>query len=283
MILIALFLPIFYTMIKIIALFYKYFYSINNNDIVWASLKNKYVLVTSASTEFSQSLCHWLSNKKINLVLIGQNEDKLIDLKSKLIQKVDVYIHPMNISNCSDFSFLDKYDIGLLINCIGDIETVPEYFIDQSIESIIDSQLKAPMCLIKTVMTMMIEKHKGFIINIAFGHCSKPTPHMSLKYAIKSTFKSWSESMYYEMMPYNVNVEYVEIGRMASDGNSIFPNIEKVSKDVVDTLGSSYFTVPSFIHLIFFIFRQILPRSVIGRLRNNLNQEMKKIHLSQNQ
>lgn len=271
-----------YVMLKIGALFFKYIYSICNNRKVWASLRNRYALVNPASTDFGELICQQLANKKINLVLIGQNEDRLIDLKSKLIHKVDVFIHPMNIANCSDFSFLDKYDIDLIINSIGDIETVAEQFIEQPIDSIIDSHLKAPMNLIKTVMTTMVNKHKGYVVNVGFGHCTRPTPHKSLKFAIKSTFKSWSESMYYEMMQYNVNVEYIEIGRMSSPECKyrILPTLDEVAKSAVNTLGSSYFTVPSFIHMIFFIFKQALPRSCVGRVSNSLNHEIKKTSLS---
>ncbi len=63
----------------------------------------------------------------------------------------------------------------------------------------------------KSIMISMVEKHKGYIVNIGLGEFGRPCPYFSLNAAIHTAFKILSESMYYEMMKYNVNVEYMEI------------------------------------------------------------------------
>lgn len=266
--------PIFYGLIRSFTLLTKYFYSLTNNEKVWKSLSGKWVLITNVNSEFEEKICFFLAQKNVKLILLGSNENKMIEIKSKISNKVEVVYHCLDIIHQKDFSFLEKYDIGLLINKICPFSCNPEYFMEQNIDFMIDAYVKAPMNLIKTVMNYMADAHSGYIVNIGFNYSIKPSPQYSFIASIKSAYKSWSESMYYEMMSYNVNVEYMEVGDMCfSDDKQFTPNIIRPSvcrtaQSVVNSLGSSYFTVPYFSHFFIYTFIFVTPRFMIGRFRN---------------
>jgi len=267
------------TSLALFSVFGKYLYSLTNNRRAWHSIRDKFVLITAATSEFGEALCMALARRGVKLVILGPFEDRLLELKSKLSTKADVLYHSVDIAHCTDFSFIEKYDIGLVINKIGDITQAPAHFIDQNIDVVLDFHLRAPLNFLKAVVTAMAEKHKGYIVNIAFGHSTRPCPYFSLSAALKCAFKSWSESMYYEMMPYNVNVEYLEIGAVhdsESKGSkpSVFrPTLETTAEWVVRTIGNSYFTVPYYVHFLQFILLKMTPKCIVGRIRCNINQE----------
>lgn len=273
-------LPVFYSFICILTNISKYLYSITNNHHVWESLHDKFVLITCATTEFGAALCAQLAEKKIKMVILGPIEDKLLDIKAKFGHSVEIFHHAVSISNCFDFTFLDKYDIGLVINTIGDIEGDPLYFMDQNIDSNVDVHVKAPLNLTKSIITSMAEKHKGYVVHIGFGSTDKPSPYFTVPTAIQRAFRSWSESMYYEMMHYNINVEYMQIGRFSkATANTKWwhfqsPSVETVAKCVINTLGSSYFTIPYLFHFIEFMIIMLIPRFLIGRVRYYKNEDV---------
>lgn len=223
-----------------------------------------------------------LARRGVKLVIIGPDEDRLIELKHRLPNKADVLYHPVDITHCTDFSFIEKYDVGLVINKIGDITQDPSHFIDQNVDVILDFNFRAPLNFLKAVITAMAEKHKGYVVNITFGHSIRPSPYYALNAAIRCAFRSWTESMYYEMMPYNVNVEYLEIGDVCDSETkgskpTIFtPMLSTIADSVVKTIGNSYFTVPYCIHFIQFMLLKLSPKCIMGRLRSNINQDKMK-------
>jgi 17beta-estradiol 17-dehydrogenase / very-long-chain 3-oxoacyl-CoA reductase len=267
--------PIFYAMIRSFTLLTKYFYSLSNNEKVWKSLSGKWVLITNVNSEFEEKLCLLLSRKNVKLLLLGPSDAKLQEIKSKFANKIEIVCHSLDLVHQKDFSFLEKYDIGLVINKICPYSTKSEYFIDQNIDYLVDSCIKAPMNLLKTIMNSMAEAHKGFVVNIGFGYSVKPSPKNSLISSIKAEYKSWTESMYYEMMPYNVNVEYMEIGTMCfSDDienkpSVLRPSVHRTARSVINSLGSSYFTVPYYSHFLLYTLIFVTPKFLVGRLRNS--------------
>lgn len=272
------------TLAQPVSLLCKHFYSISNNRNVWRSLRGKFALVTNATSDVGEALCQRLAEKGINLVITDTKEHKLTDLRTRLARKVKVVHHTVDFNDCTDFSFLEKYDIGLLINKIGFADSRPQYYIDQNIDSLIDSYMRGPFCMMKSVLTSMIEKHKGYVVNIGLAYSVKPRPHFSFMAAVRLAYRSWSESMYYEMMPFNVNVEYMDTGSIClqisnQEGPSLLrPSPDVFARSVIDSLGSSYFTVPYFPHLLEYIVTSIIPKFFIARVRCFRNEVIRRGH-----
>lgn len=282
MILILIVLPVLYFIISSLSPIGKYFYSITNNKRVWESLSDKFVLVISATSDFGAAVCAVLAKKKMKMILLDPSEDKLLELKARIGKQNNIFHHAIDLVNCTDFSFLDKYDIGLVINKIGSNASTPLHFIDQNSDQILNSELKAPLSLMKSIITSMAEKHKGYIVNVGFGPSANPSPHYALSSAIKCAFKSWSESMYYEMMPYNINVEYIEVNGLCQKDDKkhrwfcFSPTVETSALYVVKMLGSSDFTIPHIFDFIQFMVAAFIPKSILGRLKSYRNEERKR-------
>lgn len=269
-------LPILYGLVKSFSWIFKYIFSLSNNYKVWESLHGKFVVVTNATTTLGEALCSQLVEKGLKLIIIDDSEEKLISLKQRLMKKTKILYYAIDFSLCSDFSFLKKYDIGLLINLIVLKNYKPQYFINQKIDSTIDLYMRSQFHMMKTVMTSMAEKHKGYILNINFGYSIQPKPLSAFISASIAGYKSWSESMYYEMMPSNVNVEFMDLGPYCQselEKPTFFkPTPSKVAKYIASTLGSSYFTVPYYPHMIEYFFIFICPSSLVARYRSNINE-----------
>lgn len=270
------------TLVMPVSLLCKHFYSILNNRKVWESLRGKFALVTNATSDIGKALCQGLTEKGVNLVMIDTNEHKLADLRTRLTRKVKVVHYAVDIGDCTDFSFLEKYDIGLLINKIGFADSKPQYYIGQNVDSLIDSYVRGPFCMMKSVLTSMIEKHKGYVVNIGLAYSIKPRPHFSFMAAVRLAYRSWSESMYYEMMPFNVNVEYMDIGATCSQSSGraslLRPSPDILARCIIDSLGSSYFTVPYFPHLLQYIITSMVPGFFIARVRSFRNEIFTRSH-----
>lgn len=248
----------------------KYIYSCFNNDNVWHKLKDKWILVTNATTVIGVAFCNHLAARGCKLILTGTNNEALQKLKDSLEPRVKVACFALDYSTQTDFSFVEKYDIGLVINKIGFFNPDPACFVDKDIDHFIDYNLRGPLFLIKSVLTGMIDKNLGYIINVGFRYTEKPRAYYSLITAVKAMFKVWSESMYYELKGSKINIEYMDTGNIVLNNESpswLSPDPDTFVNSVLTTFGNSYFTVPYLPHFFEYLFIRFLPKFVVGRYR----------------
>lgn len=252
---------------------FKYVFSFCKNHLVWKRIKGKWILITHATSVIGVKFCEHLANRKFKLIITGPNEQLLSKLKDKLSSKTEVVYYVSNYSSPNFTSFVNNYDIGLMINKIGFLDSEPCFFAEDNAEFILTQLHTGPLLLAKAVLKQMIERECGYIVNIGFTNTERPRPGYSLITAIKSSFRSWSECMYYELMGYNVNVEYMDTGLIDTEGckpQKFFrPNPATFVKSVLKTFGNSYYTIPYLPHnfsnsLVFFF-----PNFLVARYRRN--------------
>lgn len=277
-------LCVLYIVIMLSVAAFKYIYSYTNNKRVWESLHGKFCLVINANTDEGEALCLEVVERGFKLIMIGDNDEKLLSIKSKIKKRSKVCHHVVDFSNCLDYSFLEKYDIGLVINNLRFKDNKPKFFTDQRIERFIDFYFKGQLQMMNHIICSMMERNKGYIVNLAYSYNGHPNPHHALTSSILSAYRSWSESMYYELMPYNINVEFMDTGKLfLYDGGKKYPTllcpiIQNFAKSVLNTLGSSYFTIPYFPHMIEYLFFMLLPGSWVGRYRSSRNIKFNRDH-----
>lgn len=269
--------PILYCMVRSFSYLFKYLFSLLNNYKVWESLHGKFVVVINANTELGEPICHQVVEKGLKLIMIGDNENALIKLREKILKKTKIIYYAIDLSSISDFSFLEKYDIGLLINLLTMEDQNPKYFINQKISRTVDFHIRSQYQILKTVLTQMTEKHKGFIVTVNLSYSIHPYPQRAFVSALTSSFKLWSESMYYEMMSSNINIEFMDIGPLtyshnASKANIFRPTPQIVAKYILKTLGASFFTIPYFPHMLEYIGLFIFPGFIVARQRHAKNE-----------
>lgn len=256
-----------------LSLIFKYFYSCANNESAWLKIRDKWVVVTNATSEVGQAFCRAIARRGCKLILLGPNESKLEELKNSMEEVVPVVTYRVDYFSTHDYSFLEEYDIGLLVNKIGFQVAEPNCFIDFGIDHLIDHCLRGPMNLIRVVLRQMASKKQGYILNIGFGFTEKPRAYYSMITAIKALFRSWSESMYYELKDEKVIVEYMDSGMIALKESGMVkpgwgkPTPDEFAESVFKTFGNSYFTVPHFSHFLYYLGMLLAPKFIVGRYR----------------
>lgn len=260
----------------------KYIYSWFNNEGVWHRLRGKWVLVTNATTVIGVAFCNHLAARGCKLVVTGMNGEALQRLKSSLETRVEVVSFVLDYSAQVDFTFVDKYDIGLVINKIGFFDPDPGCFVDRDIDHFIDYNLRGPLLLMKSVLTTMIERNVGYIVNIGLCYTEKPRAYYTLITSTKAMFRAWSESMYYELKGSKINVEYMDTGSIVLNGRDaklLSPDPDTFVHNVLTTFGNSYFTIPYPPHFAEYLFIRFLPEFVVARYRKaRLRQFSKQIN-----
>ena len=201
-----------------------------------------YALVTGASSGLGKDMAILLAQRGYDLIIVARSEDKLIILKEQL-SNVNVVVIKKDLSleqECySLINEVSKYDIEILINnagfgLFGDFTNS-----DLDIEiNMINTNIKAPLILMKHFLNIFKKKNKGYILNVASAAAFTYGPLMSVYYSTKHFLYSQTLSVYGELKKEKSNV-YVGVlcpGPVATSfsdrANVKFGVKPKSSKDV---------------------------------------------------
>ena len=153
-------------------------------------------LITGASSGIGRDIAKELARRGYDIVIVARSEDKLNELKNE-INNVQVESIPMDISNldnCKDLYNKVGY-VDILVNnagfgLFGKFNTTD---IDREME-MVDLNVKSLHYLTKLFLKDMVEKDKGYILNVASIAGHLPGPFMSTYYATKHYVFNLSES-----------------------------------------------------------------------------------------
>lgn len=178
-------------------------------------MKNKWALITGASSGIGKEFAIIHARKGGNLVLIARREKALSLLKEQLEQDFSIMVHilPIDLSEKDAISrvmiFLAQREIkiDILINNAG----FGGYglFEERSIESdlnMVDLNIKALVQLTHALLPSMKEKKSGFILNTASTAGFLPGPLQATYFATKAFVLSFSEAIAYELKDSGVSV-----------------------------------------------------------------------------
>lgn len=274
----------FYFVMRSVSLICKHGFSWSNNERVWESLKGQHCLIVNCASEESFALCNELVERGMKLVMIGDKEEVLNNFRRRVRRPSKVYLHIVDFSGYLDFSFIEKYNIGLFINNLKFPPSKPEHFIDQKVSNMVDVCLRGQLQLTKVITCTMMDRNKGYVLNIGYSYSLHPMPYRSMMSAINMAYKAFSAAMYYELLNYNVNFEYMDVGTVTTSASknktpTLFaPSLEVFAKQVLNKFGSSYFTVPYFPHFLEFLIIQIFPSFLVARFRKSANEDAIRNH-----
>ena len=158
-------------------------------------------LITGASSGIGRDIAKELARRGYDIVIVARSEDKLNELKNE-INNVQVESIPMDISNldnCKELYNKVGY-VEILVNnagfgLFGKFNTTD---IDREME-MVDLNVKSLHYLTKLFLKDMIEKDKGYILNVASIAGHLPGPFMSTYYATKHYVFNLSESINEEL------------------------------------------------------------------------------------
>ncbi|CAD26421.1 HYPOTHETICAL OXIDOREDUCTASE SHORT CHAIN DEHYDROGENASES/REDUCTASES (SDR) FAMILY [Encephalitozoon cuniculi GB-M1] len=278
MIIQLIYLGVSYIMLKVLPTIYQYTYSKCRNHQVWEGLRKKYVVINGATGKIGRGLAKKFAEKGMKVLLVGRSESRLIRLHAAIERMTECHMHIVDYKRSNNLSFIDRYDVGILINCASTMEDSPAYFVEQSIEEIMNVNLVGVMSLTRYVLVNMMDCGYGYVINIGSLMGEASTPLYSAFGCSKQALKALSDSLYYELEGYNVNVEYMGVGDMSSEGCGEKPSLLRPSSDtlaesILSTFGSAKMSIPYLPHFLMYLLILCVPSPLLSRIVFHRNKQ----------
>lgn len=269
----------------------------------------KVVLLTGASRGLGLSILRALiEDGTFHIIATARSQslDRFKDLD--IFESDNLWLRPLDVLIKKDRDAVIKEanekfgGVDILINNAGYLlRAVVEHVGEMERYKQIDTNFRAPIALIRAVLPGMRKKRDGKIINISSVGGMMAMPTMAIYSASKFALEGASESLWYEVRPWNIKVSLIQPGFINSDSyenvkytreseksihnkneayyyhyKSMLPFIErvmkltpstpeKVAKVVLKTMKAKNppLRVSATIDAVFFnILRRILPRSL---------------------
>lgn len=244
------------------------------NGKALANTKNKYILITGATDGIGKALALNFAKRKYNLIIMGRSSEKLESVKQEIIQNnVECITLIKDFSQEIDFLELMEYEIGLLINNVGMCSEGPRMFIDDvRYQDIINVNLKNTFKLTQLVLIKMMQVKMGYVVNIGSITGSIPMPMLATYASSKAAIGSWTEALHTECKPWNVNVELMNTGYVATKMSGIkkssmfCPSPDVYANCIVKHFGAGNESFAYFPHLFFAVLLFMIPRYVIAKV-----------------
>ena len=163
---------------------------------------NRTALITGASSGIGKSLAEVFAKERWDLALVDNNDTQLIKLANHLQSKygvtVQVLVKDLTQPDAPNqlFTGLRGTQIDALVNYAGD--TPSSEFITrdgQDDHDEIQLNVMALTLLTKLILPAMVERHSGYILNVASTASFQPTPSMAVYGASKAYILSFSEAL----------------------------------------------------------------------------------------
>lgn len=168
-------------------------------------------MVTGASSGIGRDMAKYLSNLGYDLILVARDKKNLEALQKEIKTKSKIVVIDLaDEEKIKDlYMIVKKEDIDILINNAGfglfgdykDVDLLTEL-------KMIDVNVKAVHILTRMFLKNMVEKDKGYIMNVASSAgLLKGGPLMSTYYATKSYVVSFTNAIYEELRKNKSNVK----------------------------------------------------------------------------
>ena len=259
-------------------------YFCRTNLSFMTDFKSKYgpwALVAGASEGLGAAFAEELAKRGLNLILIARRLDKLEllanDLKNKY--KIETRFQSLDLA---DFQQVGNYisqlniPVGLMVyNAafapIGYFEEIPE----ESLEKIINVNIKTPLLLSKLMSTQMTARRKGGIVLMSSLAGTQGTPKLAAYAATKSFNAILAEGLWKELKKYDIDVIASVAGAIRTPGYQNAQNTKdapgtldasEVAIKTLNALGKVPVTIPGFINKLagFFMGRMLPTKMAIS-------------------
>jgi short-subunit dehydrogenase len=183
------------------------------------------VLVTGASVGIGLELSRLLHDTPHRLVLTARRSSLSRFAAAGIVASERILLLSLDVTNEDERrGALREVEqrwggVDVLVNNAGiSYRAVAEHVTEGERLEQLDSNFLGPMELIKLVLPHMREQRFGRIINVSSVGGMTAMPTMSIYSASKFALEGASESLWYEMRPFNVHVSLVRPGFIHSDG-----------------------------------------------------------------
>jgi short-subunit dehydrogenase len=181
------------------------------------TIAGKTVVLTGASGGIGVFIARALAREQATVVGISRSQESL----EQICAEVEIaggrgISMTFDISKVEELSVLVRQihelagPIDILINNAAIEKFRPfQNYTTQGIQSILTTNLLAPMELTRLILPSMVARNSGHVVNIASGSGKKGAPYNSIYSASKAGLIMWTDSMRQELASTNVGVSVV--------------------------------------------------------------------------
>jgi len=180
-------------------------------------LKGKTAIITGAGRGIGKAIALDLAKEKCNVVIVSKNVKEINQVSNEIQSSGgNAFALPLDISVENNINFLVKEalnrfkTIDILINNAGII--APKPLMEVSVEQwdkTMNVNLRSIFILTKEVLKIMIEKQKGYIINISSTAVFNVPANLADYGVSKAGIKALSQSIYETSKKYNIKVSTI--------------------------------------------------------------------------
>lgn len=176
---------------------------------------HNFALVTGASSGIGLAITEHLAARGAKLILLSNEEAALSALKSSLFEKHESEVHtlcmdlsePHAAQKVWDFTQEHRLDVDMLVNNVGFFTY--SHFSDMAMERM--HTMLALHVQFNTELTYffvkpMMERKRGYIINMSSLSAFWPMPGITLYNSTKSYLRNFSISLHFELKRLGINV-----------------------------------------------------------------------------
>lgn len=253
--------------------------------------KQKWALITGASSGIGKAVAFELAGKGYNLFLTSWDEQPLRQVAADCQRQCNVearaYVADLSRLDLVDDMiralFAPPIEIDILVNNAG--FGVGGEFLKTDLArelGLLNLQLVATLKLTKAVLPKMVARKKGRILNVASVYSFAPVPFQAVYSACKAFLLTFSESLRGELKgtgvtvtalcPGTVRTEFRSRAGITHRNQAAGATPEAVAKIAVrQTLRGKHLVVPGFTSKVFVFFARCLPVSIVPRIVRYIN------------
>ena len=172
-------------------------------------------VITGASSGIGEEFARQLASRGYDVVLVARRIDRLNTLAGKLreVHQVECVAVEADLANPEERDRLcdaleaDKGRMEILVNNAG--FGTHGFFHETDLQrelEMINVNCAAPVHLTKRFLPWMLERKKGYVLNVASLSAFTPGPVMAMYFATKAFLLSFSEALWEECRDTGVNV-----------------------------------------------------------------------------
>ncbi|NWF89955.1 MAG: SDR family oxidoreductase [Ignavibacteriaceae bacterium] len=210
-----------------------------------ASLKNKIVLITGASSGIGMACAEAFARKGSKLILCARRLERLTELRTRLVKKfkVEILAFQLDVRNRAAVkkaveNLPNKWkQVDILINNAGLARGLSKLHEADTKhwEEMIDTNLKGLLNVTRYVLPLMVAKSSGHIVNIGSTAGHEVYPMGNVYCATKFAVKSLTQSIRLDVLDKDIKVTSVDPGMVLTEFSKVrFSGDESRAKKVYD-------------------------------------------------
>ncbi|XP_065211918.1 hydroxysteroid dehydrogenase-like protein 1 [Planococcus citri] len=225
-----------------------------NKELIFSY--GNWAMVTGATEGMGKAFAEELARRGLNIVLLDTDLSKLNDISAEIEQETGVDTRIVEVDFFDEFvinenlvEVIKSVEIGILINSFQTVIQTPTPFTKisaEEINSLLNANVKSLTMITYVILTGMLHRNKGLILNVSAFSGLYPVPFISVYSASKAYTEFFSQALNMECRGTDVVVQTVTPGFVKTQQtldesvlSYILPTMNNFVRNTVDSLAVS--------------------------------------------